>query len=101
LERPPIVAISSVSPQDRGRPISQIVEGVNKAKSQAIPGKVLAARRLPSGDVVITTDTEDTKRQLEKDGSWLAAVGQGAQVNRRKFPVMVHGMRISSIDCGN
>jgi hypothetical protein len=49
------------------------VEEVNKSKSGTIQGKVLAARRLPSGDVVITADTEDTKRQLEKDGSWLSA----------------------------
>jgi hypothetical protein len=76
------------------------VEEVNQSKSRTIPGKVLAARKLPSGDVVITADTEDTKRQLEKDGSWLSAVGQAAQVNCRKFPVMVHGMKVS-VDCSD
>jgi hypothetical protein len=101
LSRELVVAVPNASPQDRGRPIRQIVEEINKSKSSTIQGKVLAARRLPSGDVVVTTDTEDTKRQLEKDGSWLSAVGQAAQVNRRKFPVMVHGMKVSSVDCSN
>jgi hypothetical protein len=77
------------------------VEEGNKTKSQTIQGKGLAARRPPSGDVVITTDTEETKTQLEKDGSWLAAVGQAAQVNCRKSPVMVHGMKVSSVDYSN
>jgi hypothetical protein len=72
----------------------------NRLKNRAIQGKVLAVRRLPSGDVVITTDTEETKKQLEKDGGWLTAVGQTAQVSRRKSPEMVHGTRIAT-DCSN
>jgi hypothetical protein len=62
---------------------------------------VLAARRLPSRDVTVTADTAETKEQLERDSSWLLAVSQTAEINRRKFPVMVHGMRVSSVDCSN
>ena len=74
LARELIVTDPDASPQDRGRPISQIVEGINKCKSASIPGKVLAARRLPSGDVLITTDMADTKTRLEQDPSWVPAV---------------------------
>jgi hypothetical protein len=99
LSRELVVRNPEASPEDRKRPISQIVEGINRAKSAEIKGKVLAARRLPSGDITITADTQETKELLERDSSWLAAVGQAAYVNRRKFPVMVHGMKVASVDC--
>jgi hypothetical protein len=99
LPRELVVTSSNGTPQDRTRPIKQIVEEINKTRSKEIKGKVLAARRLPSGDIVITTDTATTKEQLEKDNSWLPAVSSTATVNRRRFPVMVHGMRTASVDC--
>jgi len=34
-------------------------------KKSSILGSVIIVRRLPSGDLVITTDSADTKRQLE------------------------------------
>jgi hypothetical protein len=74
LQRELVVTNPGATPQDRNRPISQIVEDINKSKSQDIKGKVLAARRLPSGDITITTDTAETKNQLERDSSWLTAV---------------------------
>lgn len=99
LARELVVACPDASSQDRGRPIKQIVEEINKLKGSAVPGRVLAARRLPSGDILITTDTAETKEQLERSNSWLPAVSQTAKVNRRKFTVLVHGMRLSALDC--
>ncbi len=99
LPREIVVTSPNATPQDRSRPIKQIVEEINKAKSPEVWGRVLAARRLPSGDIVVTTDTAATKEQLEKDSKWLPAVSSTAQVNRRRFPVMVHGMRTASVDC--
>jgi hypothetical protein len=99
LARELVIACPDASPQDRGRPIAQIVEEINKLKGSAVPGRVLAARRLPSGDILITADTAETKEQLESSSSWLPAVGQTAKVNRRRFTVLVHGMRTSALDC--
>lgn len=56
-----MVVSPNATPQDRTRPIKQIVEEINKSKSKEIQGKVLAARRLPSGDVLVTADTAWTK----------------------------------------
>lgn len=92
LSRELVVRNPEATPEDRSRPINQMVEEINRTKSTEIKGRVLAARRLPSGDITITADSKETKELLERDGSWLAAVGQAAHVNRRKFPVMVHGM---------
>lgn len=99
LSRELVVRNPEATPEDRNRSITRIVEDINKTKSAEIKGKVLAARRLPSGDITITADTKETKELLERDSNWLAAIGQAAQVNRRKFTVMVHGMKIASVDC--
>jgi len=99
LAREIVIRCPNATPEDRARPITQLVEEINKKKSQDVLGKVLAARRLPSGDIVVTTNTEKAKEQMEQDGSWLAAVSKEAQVNRRRFPVMVHGMRLAALDC--
>ena len=101
LNREIIITNTSSAPQDRGRPVSEIVQAINSGKSQEIEGQVLAARRLPSGDILITTDTERTKEGLEKSKGWLTAIGQAAKVNRRKFTVLAHSMRLSAIDCTN
>jgi hypothetical protein len=99
LAREIIVTNPEASTQDRARPIAQIVEEINKTKGANVLGNVLAARRLPSGDVLITADTAATKEQLERDPNWLPAISQAARVNRRRFPVMVHGMRVAALDC--
>ena len=59
---------------------------------------MLAARRLPSRDIIIITDRAETKEQLEQDNSWLLVVGQAVQVNRRKFIVIAYSMRMAALD---
>ena len=75
-----------------------LVRRVNSAKKPTILGSVIAARRLPSGDLILTTDTEDTKRQLEADTGWLQALGEGSQLNRRKYPVLAHSVLLRDFD---
>jgi hypothetical protein len=45
------------------------VEAVNTKLGDKANGRVLAARRLPSGDIILTTDTADTKNHLVKETS--------------------------------
>ena len=52
---------------DRNHLISQIVESINKMKNSFIADKVIVARQLSSGDVLITTNTTTTKEELERD----------------------------------
>jgi len=65
LTRELVIWNPGASLQDRNRPISQIIEEINKSKSPEIIGKVLAGRKLPSGDIIIIADTAQTKEQLE------------------------------------
>ena len=99
LARELVVTYPNGTTPDRNRPISQIVEGINKMKDSSIAGKVIAARQLPSGDVLVTTDTAETKEGLERDPKWLPVINQAAKINRRKFTVIVHGMRVAALDC--
>ena len=70
-------------------------------KKSSILGSVIAVRRLPSGDLVITADSADTKRQLEADKSWVQTLGEESQVNQQKFPVLVHAMPIRDFSTKN
>ena len=72
---------------------------INKTKRQKIQKKVLMICRLSSRDVIVITDTAVIKKQMEKSASWLTAVSSKAQVNCRCFTVMVHDMRMASVDC--
>lgn len=55
------------------------------------------ARRLPSGDVVLTTDEENTRKKWMADQRWLSVFGEGAQVKRRECVVIAHGIRMAQI----
>ena len=72
----------------------ELVEDLNKGEKRGI----LAARRLPSGDVLLTTESRETKERLEKDQSWLNAFGEGAKVKRRACVVLAYRIRVDQID---
>ena len=94
-----IVSSSGETPDQRRRDNKELVEDINKGVKEAGgKGGVVAARRLPSGDIAVTTEDEDTRHRLEKDRDWLQAVGEGAQVRRRTYVVLAHGIRVSSVD---
>jgi hypothetical protein len=58
-----ILSEVTVQPIDESQPTQTsacIVEAINKARA-SLPGKVVAARRLRSGDVLVTADSPSTK----------------------------------------
>ena len=59
---------------------------------------VLGVRRLPSGDYTLHTSTVAAKNELEQSTEWLASIGKSAEVSRRVYSVLVHGVRTKSID---
>ena len=62
LTREIVIRCPNVILEDCARPITQLVEKINKKKSQDILGKVLAARRLPNEDIVVIINMEKTKK---------------------------------------
>ena len=60
--------------------------------------QILAAKRLPSGDLLISTLTEKARRELEKNNSWLQAIAPTAEARGTTFPVFVHGVKVKGVD---
>ena len=56
-------------------------------------------RRLLNRDIIITADTAWIKEQLKQDNSRLSTIGLTAKVNYKKFPIIVHRIKIALIDC--
>jgi hypothetical protein len=55
-------------------------------------------KRLPSGDLVIQTPTEDDRKSLIANQKWLTGLGSTGVVLLERFPVFVHVVRIANID---
>jgi hypothetical protein len=72
-------------------------EVIEQLNSVGIGGQIVAARRLPSGDMVLTTDDEQTRTKWLVDHKWLAVFGVGARVKRREFVVLAHGIRVAQV----
>src|SRR6266487_878392 len=60
--------------------------------------EVVAARRLRSGDILVTTKDQEAKARLQKEPQWLEGVGAGAEVRRKRYTVIVHGIRRTQLD---
>ena len=71
----------------------ELVEQLNSAGAE-IGGQIVAARGLPSGDMVLTTDEEQTRIKWITNQQWLKAFGTGARVKRREFIVLAHGIKV-------
>ncbi|KAI4086562.1 MAG: hypothetical protein L6R37_008408, partial [Teloschistes peruensis] len=80
------------------------VDELNKAlKTSAIPTlkdiKIGAAKVLRSGDIRFTTEIPREAEVLKKHiGDWVGRLGSGASVIAPIFPIIIDGMRLSSVD---
>ncbi|KAJ4289990.1 hypothetical protein N0V88_006791 [Collariella sp. IMI 366227] len=71
------------SPQE----IIRAVNGISEKKG------AIAARKLPSGDVIVTFHDAETKEWHAKNGGWIGIVfGEAAKEARRTFAVLIKGM---------
>lgn len=73
---------------------------MNAAIKGTTPGLVVAARVLPSGDVVLTTDNPATRKALYESPGWITALGTAAAIGRARFTVLVRHVARDAIDCG-
>jgi hypothetical protein len=96
-QREVVVAAGTETEEQKRRNGKELVEELNKHCA----GKVLAARRLGSGDVLVTTTDRATRQEMQKDTEWIQVFGEGASLRRRTYTVMVHGIRVDTIDVTN
>lgn len=74
---------------------------VNGEVGSITTGEVVAARLLPSGDVVLTTDSPETARTLRNRAEWSSVLGATARVKRPRFTVLVKHVAKDAIDCSD
>jgi hypothetical protein len=75
----------------------------NKAILDAINSHFLTPRaaeikRLPSGNIVVQTSSEEDHKTLETNQKWLTNLGSTGTVLTERYPIFVHAVRIDNID---
>ena len=93
------VKIKFSDPMER----SNVLGLSNKAILDSINKLFLAPRaagikRLPSGDLIVQTLTEDDRKSLIANQKWLTTLGSTGTILLERFPVFVHAVRITNID---
>jgi hypothetical protein len=91
------VTVKTVSDTAPLQPSFRVVEAINRARAGK-PGKVIAARSLKSGDVLVTADTPSTKALLEQDTAWTTVIANKTRVQGHKFMVIAHAVKVSRVD---
>ena len=59
---------------------------------------IVAARTLPSGDIVLTFDKPESKATWEKRAEVAKELGPLAKARTKGYTLLVHGMRVAAID---
>jgi hypothetical protein len=67
------VTVTVIGDPKPSQTIKRLVESINAACSSKA-GKVLAARKLKSGDICVTTDSHETKTLLEQEKGWTQVI---------------------------
>ncbi len=73
----------------------QMVKAINQALEGETVGRAIAARQIGSGDILISTASNEHKKELESNVQWLKALDNNASVVPPVFRVLAHGMRPS------
>lgn len=56
---------------------------------------------MPSGDLVLRVDSEQTQQELHRQRGWTEALGAGTQLNRPHFTVLVKSVQLDTLDYSN
>jgi hypothetical protein len=78
----------------------ELVEQLNASWDETKRGEagdVVAIRRLPSEDMVVTMADEKARTSWLANRKWLATLGEGARVKIREFAVIAHGIRVNQV----
>jgi hypothetical protein len=60
-------------------------------------GKVVAVWGLPSGDLIITAEDEQTCTKWLRNTGWLRVIGDKARIKKREFIVIAYGIRVNQV----
>ncbi|PGH29456.1 hypothetical protein GX50_07791 [[Emmonsia] crescens] len=77
-----------------------IVKRANEAIKNITKGAVVAARHMPSGDIILMTDTQDTKAELAANNGWMCEWGDKARMKCEMYAVLVKSAPLNAIDWG-
>ena len=90
------------TPDMANRTHVQLFQALQDRLPSSYNKQIRAVRKLPSGDILIHTESQETKLFLEKDSSWTATIfNTKAIVQPKRFPVLVHGVRTADIQPEN
>ncbi|KAN0072980.1 hypothetical protein V8E54_009094 [Elaphomyces granulatus] len=89
----------NLTPEEADKPVETWVREINNRFNNLGVGKILGARQLPSGDLILLADSADTKTRAEaKKEEWIGQVSTKAEVRPKKYTVLVHGVRVTDFD---
>ena len=90
-----IIAPGNEEPRQKQRSGLDIVRDINiELKDQS----VVAARRLPSGDVMVTFEDQQKRDLWVKGPEIVRAFGETARVKTQEHTVLAHGIRVAAVD---
>lgn len=90
-----IITPGNEEPRQRQRSGLDIVRDIN---TELQDQSVVAARRLPSGDIMITFEDQQKRDLWAKSPKIIRAFGATARVKAREYTVIAHGIRVAAID---
>jgi len=89
-----VIATGSETPGQKQRSGAELIRDVNTALSYEV---VVAARRLQSGDILLTFSSDTEKKRWEKDPKLTAAFGTNGKLRTREHTILAHGISVASI----
>ena len=91
-----VIVKGSNNPALTARTPKETVEAVNRATGR---DDIRAVRKLPSGDVILTTNNRSSEWCKDKDEGWVhKAFGEGAQISRRTYVVLAKGFQKEDLE---
>jgi hypothetical protein len=74
-------------------PTEQIIQRIQEDASTAHASRnIIAARKLPSGDIIIHTNSMQAKSILQTDTDWTSRLCPSATIQKKSFAVVIHGV---------
>ncbi|KAI4120970.1 MAG: hypothetical protein LQ347_006992 [Umbilicaria vellea] len=86
-------ANAAKEPRELAEKVNQYIRN-NKISTKDIR----AARTLPSGDIAITTATEEEATKLREQEGWMSVFSEKAKAVAQMYGVLVHGVRIKDLN---
>ncbi|KAF7169868.1 hypothetical protein CNMCM6106_004755 [Aspergillus hiratsukae] len=90
---------ANLTPEEAGKPSDEVLRDINNKFANLGIGRILGARQMPSGDLVLLADSSDTKIRAEaRKAEWLEVASTKAELRRKRYTVLVHGVSVADFD---